>query len=51
MISGAAQPRIWLLLTFGDDRQYAGNAGYHDDPRAFYSFDSYVANHVPDQRL
>jgi putative restriction endonuclease len=45
MIGGAGRPRAWLLLTFGDDRQYAGNAGYDDNPAEFYSYDSYVPNH------
>ncbi len=38
--------RIWLVLTFGDDRQYAGNTGYQDDPGRWYSYDSFVANHL-----
>lgn len=36
--------RTWLLLTFGDDRQYAGNRGYEDDPSRVYRYDSFVPN-------
>jgi putative restriction endonuclease len=39
------RPRIWVVLTFGEDRQHAGNSGYDDDPNKWYSYDSYVANH------
>ncbi|HEX8145018.1 MAG TPA: HNH endonuclease signature motif containing protein [Pyrinomonadaceae bacterium] len=35
----------WLLLTFGDQRQYAGNTGYDDDPQKVYHYDSFVPNH------
>ncbi len=34
----------WLLLTFGDERQYAGNLGYKDDPARVYRYDSFVPN-------
>lgn len=37
--------RAWLLLSFGDDRQYAGNPGYLDEPRRLYRYDSFVPNH------
>jgi hypothetical protein len=37
-------PRCWVLLTFGGDRQYGGNAGYEDSPSKFYKYDSFVAN-------
>jgi hypothetical protein len=40
-----AKRKVWLVLTFGEDRQYAGNTGYDDDPGKWYSYDSYVANH------
>ena len=40
-----APGRMWLVLTFGEDRQHAGNAGYDDVPDKSYSYDSYVANH------
>jgi hypothetical protein len=32
----AGYPRAWLALSFGDQRQYAGNAGYRDDPDRIY---------------
>lgn len=37
--------KAWSLLTFGDDRQYGGNAGYDDDPKSVYKYDSKVPNH------
>jgi putative restriction endonuclease len=43
--SGDRGLRIWLVLTFGEDREYAGNAGYDDSPGKWYSYDSFVANH------
>lgn len=36
--------RAWLLIASGDDRQYAGNDGYDDQPDSFYSWDSTVPN-------
>ena len=36
----------WLLIASGDDRQYAGNEGYADEPDAFYSWDSTVPRHA-----
>lgn len=39
------EPSAWLLLTFGDERQYAGNQGYEDDPALVYRYDSFVPNH------
>lgn len=41
-----SEPRCWLVLTFGDDRSYAGNLGYDDDPRTVYRYDSDVQNHM-----
>jgi hypothetical protein len=38
--------RTWVVLAFGDERQHAGNAGYDDEPKERYSYDSYVANHL-----
>jgi hypothetical protein len=38
-------PKTWLLLAFGDDRQYAGNRGYADDLSTVYRYDSFVPNH------
>ena len=40
-----APSRMWVVLTFGEDRQHAGNAGYDDVPDKWYSYDSYVANY------
>jgi putative restriction endonuclease len=37
--------RAWSIITLGDERQYAGNPGYDDDPRRVYRYDSDVANH------
>jgi putative restriction endonuclease len=36
--------RAWMLLVFGEDRQYAGNSGYADDESRTYRYDSNVAN-------
>ena len=36
--------RAWLVLQFGDDRQYGGNAGYADRQEV-YRYDRFVANH------
>ena len=38
--------RLWLVLAFGDDRQYAGNTGYDDDLRERYQYDSLVPNYL-----
>jgi putative restriction endonuclease len=35
----------WLLLAFGDDRQYGGNVGYEENPTEMYRYDSFVPNH------
>ena len=43
--SQSARTRTWVVLTFGEDRQHAGNSGYDDNPHKWYSYDSYVANH------
>jgi hypothetical protein len=37
--------RAWLLLSFGDERQYAGNPGYLDELQQLYRYDSFVPNH------
>src|SRR5690242_2045095 len=37
-------PRFWLVLAFGEDRQYAGNTGYADDVQKHYESDSNVPN-------
>lgn len=41
----SAPDRTWVVLTFGEDRQHAGNVGYDDAPEKWYSYDSFVANH------
>jgi hypothetical protein len=41
-----APSRVWVVLTFGNERQYAGNTGYSDEPGRFYSYDNYVPNHL-----
>lgn len=46
VISQDDRTRAWTVLAFGDDRQHAGNAGYDDEPKERYSYDSYVANHL-----
>lgn len=40
----AVEPKAWLLMAVGDDRQHGGNDGYDDDPDVHYSWDSTVAN-------
>jgi hypothetical protein len=37
-------PKGWVLLTFGADRSYGGNAGYIDEPTKLYRFDNFVPN-------
>lgn len=44
-MSSTDDVRVWLLLSFGDDRNYAGNRGYDEDPRTVYRYDSFVQNH------
>lgn len=41
---GLREPSVWMLLMFGDERQYAGNLGYSDDARTVYKYDSHVPN-------
>lgn len=36
--------RAWSVIVMGDDRQYAGNRGYADDPSRVYRYDSNVSN-------
>lgn len=40
-----SMPRTWLLLTFGEQRKYAGNLGYIDKLSKVYQYDSFVQNH------
>lgn len=37
--------QLWLLLTYGDERSYRGNAGYDDHAGEAYRYDSKVQNH------
>lgn len=37
--------KAWLVLSFGEVRQYGGNTGYRDDPERVYRYDSFVPNH------
>lgn len=37
--------RVWMLLSFAEEQQYAGNEGYAEDPRTSYRYDSFVPNH------
>jgi hypothetical protein len=43
-ISEHRTPRAWLLITFGADRQHAGNDGYADEISRIYYYDSFVPN-------
>jgi hypothetical protein len=45
-VISSEQTRMWLVLTFGEERSYAGNVGYDDVPSKWYSYDSFVANHL-----
>jgi hypothetical protein len=42
----ADQPKAWLLLAVGDDRQHGGNDGYDDELDVEYRWDSTVPNHA-----
>jgi hypothetical protein len=37
--------RAWLLMAAGEKRGHGGNAGYDDQPDAYYSWDSNVPNY------
>jgi hypothetical protein len=37
-------PTLLVVLTFGDDRQYGGNAGFDDKPNERYRYDNFVQN-------
>ncbi|MCY1031649.1 HNH endonuclease signature motif containing protein [Corallococcus sp. BB11-1] len=38
--------RIWLVLSLGAEREYAGNQGYADELTRLYRYDSFVPNHL-----
>ena len=38
--------QAWALISISEGRQYAGNLGYHDDPKQIYRYDSLVPNHL-----
>lgn len=40
-----SQRNYWAFLAAGDDRSFAGNDGYDDEPAKHYRWDSTVANH------
>jgi hypothetical protein len=44
MTDAGGSRSAWLVLAFGDDRQYAGNTGYDDELAETYRYDSNVAN-------
>jgi putative restriction endonuclease len=44
LISEHRTPRVWLLLSFGNNRQHAGNPGYADQISQVYHYDSLVPN-------
>ncbi len=35
----------WVVLTFGDERQYGGNTGYEDSTSEYYRYDDDVSNY------
>lgn len=37
--------RAWLVLSLGEEREYAGNGGYADELGSVYRYDSFVQNH------
>lgn len=37
--------RAWLVLSLGEEREYAGNIGYADELETVYRYDSFVPNH------
>jgi hypothetical protein len=44
LISENKTLRAWLLLSYGNDRQYSGNLGYDDEISKMYLYDSTVTN-------
>jgi hypothetical protein len=45
LISKERTPKAWLLKSYGDERQYAGNLGYEDELSKMYQYDSEVPNY------
>ena len=45
IISENRRQRAWILLSFGDHRQHAGNFGYADQITKIYQYDSEVPNY------
>jgi len=39
------QPKAWLLMAVGDNRQHGGNSGYDDQADVYYTWDSTVSNY------
>lgn len=37
--------KAWLLVVLGEERQYAGNLGYEDEPARVYRYDNFVQNY------
>ncbi|OUL19628.1 hypothetical protein BV378_32400 [Nostoc sp. RF31YmG] len=44
-ISDEKIPKVWLLKSFGEERQHAGNLGYEDEISKMYQYDEYVPNY------
>jgi putative restriction endonuclease len=44
-IGSSNELRAWLVLSFSQDREHAGNLGYEEDPTRVYRYDNFVANH------
>lgn len=45
LISKDRKPKVWLLKSFGDERQHAGNLGYKDEISKIYQYDNEVPNY------
>lgn len=39
------EEQAWMLLAYGDDRQYKGNTGYSETLSSEYLYDQFVQNH------
>lgn len=40
----ASKRNVWVIMSFGSDASWEGNAGYSDDIPASYQFNSFVPN-------